>query len=173
MNAASHCRTLRLLVFPAIVALPSFASPTGIPCESEDFCPRRFPRTYCATSQSWYEAESVSGASGDVVGVTFWLTYAAGFDVNVNALDFAVCHDAEIVELVGGPVYAEAFLDHEPIWITILMVNGNRPAGRKPRVHRQNRSDRASSAECQSASDHDALLPTHWSPRRGRRDRLL
>jgi len=38
-----------------------------IPCEDVLRCPEPFGRDFCRTSQIWFEAESVSGAQGDVV----------------------------------------------------------------------------------------------------------
>ncbi len=102
------------------------------PCESQRLCPERSsPGTWCMTSKFWFEAESASGASGDVVGVTITLNYAQEFDFEFNHIELVVCHDPSIVEPVGGPVYSEEFLARDPLMITFVPVREDRVSTHK------------------------------------------
>jgi dockerin type I repeat protein len=53
------------------------------------------------------EAQSASGAAGDVVGVTFTLRSRMK---DSNEFMLSVCHDPEVAEIVGKPMYTEEFL---------------------------------------------------------------
>ncbi|MBI4601799.1 MAG: hypothetical protein HY721_07545 [Planctomycetes bacterium] len=74
------------------------------------------------SSKFWLEAESASGAPGDVVGVTFSLHYAPGFDFELNTIDLAVCHDPSLAELAGEPVYSEEILARNPLVMYVVPV---------------------------------------------------
>jgi hypothetical protein len=104
-----------------------------IPCEEQVICPVDSPtptaETYCKTPQLWFEADSASGASGDVVGVTFSLHFAPELDLEFTSIALAVCHDPSLTELVGEPVYSEEILERNPIMIQFLPVQ----EGQNPR----------------------------------------
>jgi hypothetical protein len=100
------------------------------PCEAQTEC-AFYHDSYCMTSKYWFEAESVSGASGDVVGVTFTLHAATDFDVPIPSVELAVCHDPLVAELVGGPVYSEEILERNPIQTLFFPVD----EGSEPDAH--------------------------------------
>jgi len=96
-------------------------------CEAQKLCPENLsPGTWCMTSQFWFQAESASGASGDVVGVTITLHYAPEFVFEFDDMYLAVCHDPSMAELVGGPVYSEEFLARDPLSMTFVSVREDR-----------------------------------------------
>jgi hypothetical protein len=98
---ASLVRSLVL----SVAALASGSLPAqDVPCEEQILC----PSPYCRTSSSWFEAEDAAGAVGDVVGVTIWLHFAPGFDLEFNGIGLAVCHDPSMGEIVGLPARAMA-----------------------------------------------------------------
>ncbi|MBI4602424.1 MAG: hypothetical protein HY721_10745 [Planctomycetes bacterium] len=108
-----------------------------IPCEEQLLCPKNSPTpeasTSCRTSQFWFEAESASGAQGDVVGVTISLHFAPDFDFEFTSIDLAVCQDPLLAELVGEPVYSEEVLTRDPIVIDFVPVRDDQNPNTKPK----------------------------------------
>lgn len=47
--------------------------------------------------------------------MTITLHYAPGFDFDFNSITTVVCHDPLLVEIIGGPVYAEEILARDPL----------------------------------------------------------
>ena len=61
---------------------------------------------YVTTDAYWLEAESASGAVGDVVGVSFFLHSRFENLGNIH-LEMAACHDASVAEIVGTPSFSD------------------------------------------------------------------
>jgi len=113
--------TLKSVLHSAVVLLVVLAAAVlpgaELPCEAEKLCPEESPHSspWCMTSKFWFEAESASGARGDVVGVTFTLHFAPEFGFEFNSISLAVCHDPDTAEIVGEPVYSEEILARKPL----------------------------------------------------------
>ncbi|MGH2726194.1 MAG: hypothetical protein ACRDKS_04375 [Actinomycetota bacterium] len=119
--------TLKHLLHPVAVLLAVSGSETlpaaELPCETQKLCPEDFyPHAYCMTSKFWFEAESASGARGDVIGVTISLHYAPDFDMEFNSISLVACHDPSKAEIVGEPVYSEEFLSRNPLVLQFVPV---------------------------------------------------
>jgi hypothetical protein len=122
--------THKNLLLSAVVLLTftcaEFLLAAEIPCEGQMLCPEDSPTpqssTYCMTPRFWFEAESASGASGDVVGVTISLRFLPDFDLEFGSISLAVCHDPSTAELVGGPVYSDEILVRNPLMIQFVPV---------------------------------------------------
>lgn len=120
----THSQPLHLIgifLVLSVSGLPCFA---GVPaCESQRLCPEDFnTATWCMSSQFWFEAESASGAQGDVVAVTLTLHYAPEFDFEFDSMSLVVCHDPLLAELVSGPIYSEEILARNPLAIDFVPV---------------------------------------------------
>jgi len=87
-------------------------------CESRTVCPEGEPaqrvNTYCESSKFWFEAEQLSGAAGDVVGVTVDLHAVDGFEFDLSALEITIRHDAFVAEVLGEPVFSAELLERDP-----------------------------------------------------------
>jgi len=75
------------------------------------------------TDQFSFEIDSASGAVGDVVGVTAFLHSQLAVP-GILSLEVTVCHNPEVAEIVGKPVYTEEFLSLVgPMMMTFMSVN--------------------------------------------------
>src|SRR5687768_10409081 len=61
------------------------------------------------TDQYWFEAHASDGAVGDIVPVTISL-HSTLPNPGWLAMDLVLCHDPNMVEIVGEPIYGEEFL---------------------------------------------------------------
>jgi hypothetical protein len=117
---------LLLVAIPALIFFQAGTLLSETDCEPKIRCkyewmPMGVPS--CDTDEFWFEADSASGAQGDVLGVRFTLKAEPDFEFPLGGIDIAVCHDPSIAEVVGEPIFSEEILSRSPAQIAFFPID--------------------------------------------------